>query len=90
MNSLCVGSSIEALQKRDLTKAIRDFSFLGKQGYTMSLVRTQSDRFTFSEADVTIGMTSGDKKLESDVIIHSDIHMTDLFGLSYLLFKHGN
>ena len=90
MCSLCVGSSVSAQQKRDLTRALRAFAIQGKQGYIMSLVKSPSDRCTFKEADVSVGLTRSNQKIDSDVLVHSDIHMSDLFGLSYLLFKHGN
>lgn len=88
--SLVVGSSITPSQKRDLTAAMRHFAINGKQGYVMAVIATAGDRYMYEQADVSIGILRGSTKVESDVLVNSDIHMTHLFGLTYLLFKHGS
>ena len=44
----------------------------------------------YKESDIAIGLASNGKMIDSDVIANSDIQMHDIYGLSYLLFKHGN
>ena len=90
ISSLIIGSSIDATQKRDLMREIRKFAIKGDQGYVMAVVKKNSDRFMYGEADVTIGIIEEDFKDESDAFLNSDIHMAHLNGLTYLLLKHGN
>ena len=54
--TLVVGSNVTPYQKRDLTAAIRMFSIQGKQGYVVSVVAQQADKFTSLEADITVGV----------------------------------
>ena len=58
MCSLCVGNQVTALQKRTLTKAIKQYSVNGKLGYVISIIANQTDKYTCKEADVTIGLTT--------------------------------
>ena len=55
--TLVVGSTVTPYQKRDLTAAIRQFSIQGKQGYVVSVVASQADKFTSLEADITVGIS---------------------------------
>lgn len=55
--TLVVGSTVTPYQKRDLTAAIRQFSIQGKQGYVVSVVASQTDKFTSLEADITVGIS---------------------------------
>ena len=86
---MVVGSSITPTQKKDLTSAMRQFLITGKQGFVMSIVNGNCDRYMYDQADVSIGITDGVTN-KSDIVINSDIHMTHLFGLTYLLLRHGN
>lgn len=82
-----MGSTVTPYQKRDLTAAIRQFSIQGKQGYVVSVVASQADKFTSLEADITVGISRSYQ--QSDLLACSDVQMRDIYGISYLLFKHG-
>ena len=88
MCSICVGNTVTAIQKRSLTKAIKQYSDVGNSGYVISVIANQTDKYTSKEADITIGLATPHQ--QSDILASSDISMKDLYGLSYLLFKHGS
>ena len=56
ISSLIIGSSIDATMKRDLTREIRKFVIKGDQGYVMAVIKKNSDRFMYEEADVSVGI----------------------------------
>lgn len=85
--TLVVGSTVTPYQKRDLTAAIRQFNIQGKQGYVVSVVAVQTDKFTSLEADITVGISKIYQ--QSDLLACSDVQIRDIYGISYLLFKHG-
>lgn len=85
--TLVVGSTVTPYQKRDLTAAIRQFSIQGKQGYVVSVVASQTDKFTSLEADITVGISRSFQ--QSDLLACSDVQMRDIYGITYLLFRHG-
>ena len=55
--SLVVGSSITPYQKRALTSAITQYNIQGNQGYVVSVIASQYDKFTCQDADATIGIS---------------------------------
>ena len=71
MCSICVGSSVSAIQKRDLTKAINSFATQGRLGYVVSVVSAASDKYASKEADVSIGLSP--KYQQSDILASADI-----------------
>ena len=64
ISSLIVGSRIDATQKRDLMREIRRFAIKGDQGHVMAVVKKNSDRFMYEEADVSVGIIEDDFKEE--------------------------
>ena len=54
----------------------------------MSVIASQTDKYTSKEADVIVGLAISNQ--QSDILAQSDITMKDIYGLSYLLFKHGS
>ena len=56
ISSLIIGSSIDATMKRDLMREIRKFVIRGDQGYVMAVIKKNSDRFMYEEADVSVGI----------------------------------
>lgn len=58
--SLCtivVASAVTPYQKRDLTAAARQFNIQGKLGYVVSVVSSQTDKFTSLESDATVALS---------------------------------
>ena len=53
----------------------------------MAIVSCPGDKFTIQEADISIGLMQNYKK--SDTLAMTDIQMRNVYGLTYLLFKHG-
>ena len=85
--SLCVGSQIPPQQRQYMVRAIRQFAIQGKLGNVVSIVAHQSDKFTIEESDISIGLIGYYK--QSDVLARTDVQMKNLYGLTYLFFKHG-
>ena len=69
---------------------MRQFLITGKQGFVMSIIHGNCDRYMYDHADVSVGITDVNSSSKSDILLNSDIHMNHLFGLTYLLLKHGN
>ena len=53
----------------------------------ISIISQQSDKFTIGEADITVGLIQNYK--QSDVLARTDIQMKNLYGLTYMFFRHG-
>ena len=87
MSSIIIGSNISPYQKRDLTKLLRGFINRGNIGYVMSIISENNDRYMLKEADVTLGLKQDDKSV--DLFANCDIQMDHVYGITYLLFKHG-
>ena len=87
MSSLIVGSGISPYQKRDLTRLLRGFMNRGNLGYVMSIISSNNDRYMLKEADVTLGLRQEEKSV--DLFANCDIQMDHIYGVTYLLFKHG-
>jgi magnesium-transporting ATPase (P-type) len=52
----------------------------------MSVIGNSSDMYTLNEADVKVGLIQ--KYRSSDNIALTDINMTELHALTYIMFKH--
>ena len=87
LSGLCIGSSIGPQQKAMLVRAIRAYAIAGRQGTVISVIADQTDKFTVDEADVSIGLITPYK--QSDILAQTDIQMKNMYGLTYLLSKHG-
>lgn len=85
--SLCIGSSISPHQRKFMVRAIRQFAIQGKLGNVVSVIAQQADKFTIEESDISIGLIQRYK--QSDVLARTDVQMRNLYGLTYLFFKHG-
>ena len=55
--TLVIASAVTPYQKRDLTAAARQFNIQGKLGYVLSIVSSQTDKFTAQEADSTVALS---------------------------------
>ena len=55
--TLVVVSAVTPYQKRDLTAAARQFNIQGKLGYVVSVMSSQTDKFTALEADATVALS---------------------------------
>jgi len=53
----------------------------------VSVIAQQADKFTIEESDISIGLIQSYK--QSDVLARTDVQMKNLYGLTYLFFKHG-
>jgi len=53
----------------------------------ISIISQQTDKMTIEEADITVGLIQNYK--QSDVLARTDVQMKNLYGLTYLFFKHG-
>ena len=87
--SLCdcvVGSQISTSQKISIIKALKEFNLQGNVGYVLSIINSSSDRFMANYADVTIGLRQ--KFRSSDSLALTDMTVTELHSLTYLMFKH--
>ena len=51
------------------------------------MIAQQADKFTIEESDISIGLIQSYK--QSDVLARTDVQMKNLYGLTYLFFKHG-
>lgn len=89
--SLCncvVGSQITPIQKAELVKALKEFNMQANLGYIMSVIGNSSDMYMLNEADVNIGLVT--KYRSSDNIALTDMNVTELYALTYILFKHAS
>lgn len=87
--SLCncvVGSQITTNQKINIVKALKDFNLEGNIGYVLSIINSSSDRFLANHTDVTIGLKQ--KYRSSDSLALTDMNVTELHSLTYIMFKH--
>jgi phospholipid-translocating ATPase len=87
--SLCncvVGSKVTPTQKADLVKALKEFNVQANLGYVMSIIGNASDMYMLNEADVKIGLVT--KYRSSDNLAMTDINLTELHALTYIMFKH--
>jgi len=55
-------------------------------GYVLSIINSSSDRFMANHADVTIGLRQ--KFRSSDSLALTDMTVTELHSLTYIMFKH--
>ena len=53
----------------------------------MSIISCPGDKFMIKEANVSVSLDHTRK--QSDTLAKTDIRMTNLYALTYLLFKHG-
>ena len=53
----------------------------------MGVITTSHDRFLIKEVDVSLALSRSLRN--SDFIASSDIVVSELYSLTYLLFKHG-
>lgn len=70
-----------------LAKHLQAYNKKGGKGSVMGIISNNHDRFMIKEVDVSISLQ---KKLKnSDLQAASDIFVSELYSLTYLLFKHG-
>lgn len=89
--SLCncvVGSSVSVTQKAELVKQLKEFNVQANLGYVLSIIGNASDMYMINEADVSIGLIQ--KYRSSDNIALTDMNVTELHSLTYILFKHAS
>jgi magnesium-transporting ATPase (P-type) len=89
--SLCncvVGSQVSASQKADLVAALKEFNLQANLGYVLSVIGNCADMYMINEADVNIGLIQ--KYKSSDNLALTDINVTELHSLTYILFKHAS
>lgn len=89
--SLCncvVGSQVSANQKADLVAALKEFNLQANLGYVLSVIGNCADMYMINEADVNIGLIQ--KYKSSDNLALTDINVTELHSLTYILFKHAS
>jgi magnesium-transporting ATPase (P-type) len=55
-------------------------------GYVLSIINSSSDRFMANHADITIGLEQ--KYRSSDSLALSDLNVSELHSLTYIMFKH--
>lgn len=53
----------------------------------MGVIATSHDRFMMKEVDISLALKKSLKN--SDILAESDIVVSELYSLTYLLFKHG-
>lgn len=66
---------------------IQSFNKVSNLGYVLGVVSSPLDQYLIGNADITVGIDTKFKK--SDCFNSVDIQLKDLYGLSYLMFKHG-
>ena len=88
MSRAVVGSGISVYQQRDLARLLRTHGRRGDAGYVMGLVSGNADRFMLPEVDVSIGLR-GPSTPPAELLARCDIQMDHLYGIGYLLLKHG-
>jgi magnesium-transporting ATPase (P-type) len=82
-----IGSEVTAQQKADLVHEMRVYNNVQGFGEVLGVVSSPLDLMLVKNADITIGLNTKNKR--TDLLQSVDLHMTDLYGLSYLMFKHG-
>jgi len=75
------------MQRKFVVRAIRQFAVQGKLGNVISIISQQTDKMTIEEADITVGLIQNYK--QSDMLARTDVQMKNLYGLTYLFFRHG-
>jgi soluble P-type ATPase len=85
--SLVTLHEVNPIQRAMLAKFLRQYNNTGGKGSVMAIVAGNKDRYLIKEADVSIAIQKNFKV--SDLQAAADIVMSDFYGLTYLLFKHG-
>jgi len=85
--SLITLHEVDPIQRAMLVKFLRQYNNTGGKGSVMAIVAGNKDRYLIKEADVSIAIQKNFKV--SDLQAAADIVMSDFYGLTYLLFKHG-
>jgi hypothetical protein len=86
MCDFVVGSQISTTQKIHIIRALKEFNLHGNVGYVLSIINSSSDRFMANHADITIGLNQ--KFRSSDSLALTDMTVTELHSLTYIMFKH--
>lgn len=83
-----MGSQVSAEQKADLVAALKEFNLQANLGYVLSIIGNCADMYMINEADVSIGLVQ--KYKSSDNLALTDMNVTELHSLTYIMFKHAS
>jgi hypothetical protein len=86
LSNAVVGSQVSITQKADIVKALKEFNLQANLGYVLSVIGSTTDMYMLNEADIKIGLTQ--KYPSLDNLALSDINISELHALTYILFKH--